>query len=690
MSLGILGAAVLLLLLLIAGLKLNPFLALILTALAVGMSNGMPAPAALESLLKGIGDTMGSLALILVFGAILGRMIEESGAAHSISRALTRVFGERRLDWSLLVTGFLVGLPMIYNSSFLVLIPLVYTLAVTTKTPMMRLGIPLSAALSVAHGFLPPHPAPTSIAVLYKADVNLTLLYGLLLAVPAIILSGPVLARFFRHLRNEPPAGLFEPREFRPEELPALSVSLVTVLSPVMLMLAGAAAEMMKMQGRAAEAIRFLSDPTIALFAAVLISFVTLGLRRGRNVESLMKSVGTAVSSVSMVLLIIAAGGAFKQVLLDAGTGEAIKQWASGLAVSPLILAWSVAALLRLALGSATVAAITAAGVVVPLVPGSGVAPELLVLSTTAGSLMFSHFNDIGFWMFKEYYNVTVRQTFQIWTVMESIVAVTGLLGTLALAPLVGSPGPRAFYVNSYHEGYGSSDAVMAGIRDKLAASGVAVDVFFLDAKRDPGGVANKAAEAMAASRTAGPQVLLVSDDDAVKALVVPHFRNGPIPVVFCGVNWDAAQYGLPTPWVTGMVEVVPVKEALGIIKAQFPNVRRLTVLSEDSASEHNNTRILEARYRALGFEPRFRLVRDFVAWKIAFAHEQDSSDAQYLPTNGAIRDWNDGEAEAWVRKHARKPAVTCDDFMVPYVTIGSPRSRGSRANGPPRRRQQS
>ena len=559
MSLVILGAAVLLLLVLIAGLKLNPFLALILTALAVGMGNGMPAEAALQSLLKGIGETMGSLALILVFGAILGRMIEESGAAHTISRALTRLIGERRLDWSLLVTGFLVGLPMIYNASFLVLIPLVYTLAVTTKTPMMRLGIPLSAALSVAHGYLPPHPAPTSIAVLYKADVNLTLLYGLLLAVPAIILSGPVLARFFGHLRNEPPAGLFEPREFRPEELPSLGVSLATVLSPVMLMLAGAAAEMMKMQGRAAEAVRFLSDPTIALFAAVLMSFVTLGIRRGRNVESLMKSVGTAVSSVSMVLLIIGAGGAFKQVLLDAGTGEAIKEWASGLAVSPLILAWSVAALLRLALGSATVAAITAAGVVVPLVPGAGVAPELLVPATTAGSLMFSHFNDIGFWMFKEYYNVTVRQTFQIWTVMESIVAIVGLAGTLVLAQWVGTPSPRAVYVNSYHEGYGPSDAVMSGIRDRLSAGGVRLDVYFLDAKRKPEGTARRVEQVLAAIGAARPEVLLASDDDAVQSLVVPHFRNGPIPVVFCGVNWDASQYGLPTPTVTGIIEVVPV-----------------------------------------------------------------------------------------------------------------------------------
>ncbi|MFN3323203.1 MAG: gluconate:H+ symporter [Bryobacteraceae bacterium] len=441
MTLAVLAAAVILLLFLIVKLKLNAFLALILTSFAVGLANGMAATAVLQSVLKGIGDTMGGLALILVFGATLGKMIEESGAAHSISNALTNLFGERRIEISILITGFLVGLPMIYNASFLVLIPLVYTLSATTGRPLMALGIPLSSALSVAHGYLPPHPAPTSIAVLYGADVNLTLLYGLILAVPATLLAGPVLARFFRHIEVKPPAQFFQAREFKASELPGIAVSTLTILVPVLLMLCGAVASLAGLEGAAGDAVQFLSDPTMALLIAVLVSFYTLGLARGREMDSLMKSMGSAAASVSMVLLIIAAGGAFKQILLDAGTGEAIKELAAGIAVSPLVLAWSASALLRLALGSATVAAITAAGIVLPMIPGSGVAPELLVLATAAGSLMFSHFNDIGFWMFKEYYNVSVRQTFQIWTVMESIVAVVGLLGTLALSRIVPAGG---------------------------------------------------------------------------------------------------------------------------------------------------------------------------------------------------------------------------------------------------------
>jgi gluconate transporter len=441
MPLILLGLSIILLLLLIVRLKLNPFLALLLASFFVGVLNGMSADAALRSILKGIGDTMGSLALVLVFGAVLGKLIEESGAAHTISYAFTHWFGARRIQFSVLATGFLVGLPMIYNAGFLVLIPLVYTLSSTSGASLMSLGIPLCAALAVTHGYLPPHPAPTSIAILYGADVNRTLLCGLVLAIPVAILAGPVLASFFRKVKTQPPAELYQGVTFRKEDLPGLGLSFFTILIPVFLMLAGALASMAPHIGSGLlTASKFLSDPNVALLLAVLVGFYTLGLRRGRTMEALMKSVGTGAASVSMVILIIAAGGAFKQVLVDCGTGDAVKEIAAHAQLSPILLAWATAALLRLALGSATVAAITAAGIIVPLVPHSGVAPELLVIATTSGSLMFSHFNDIGFWMFKEYYNVSVKQTFQIWTVMESIVALAGLAGAFLLHALLGGP----------------------------------------------------------------------------------------------------------------------------------------------------------------------------------------------------------------------------------------------------------
>jgi len=459
-TLAVLVGAVVLLLLLIARCKLNAFLALLLTSFVVGLCDGMTPERTLQSIFKGIGDTAGSLALILVFGAILGKLIEESGAAHSISRRFIRIAGTQRIQLAVMLTGLIVGMSMIYNASFLVLIPLIYTLSVETGLPLLYLGIPLSASLSVAFGYLPPSPAPSAIATLYGADINRTLLYGFALVLPAAFLAGPILSRFFRHTRNEPPAGLYQPRHFADRDLPGFWISLLSILLPVALMAASGVAQAIGARGTLAVAAKFCGNPTVALILAVLAGLYTLGKRRGRNMDSLMKSVASGVASVSMVLMIIAAGGAFKQVLLDAGTGNAIKILASHIPVSTLVLAWCTAALLRLAVGSATVAAITAGGIIVPLVHTSGVAPELLVLATTSGSLMFSHFNDIGFWMFKEYYNATVRQTFQVWTVMESIVAIVGLCGTLLLAHIVPAPPKPIVYGNSYHVGNTSSDEV--------------------------------------------------------------------------------------------------------------------------------------------------------------------------------------------------------------------------------------
>ncbi len=678
MQLILLGASIALLLVLIARLKLNAFLALVLTSLVVGVLNGMSPDQALKSVLKGVGDTMGSLVLILVFGAILGKLIEESGAAHTISYALTDLFGKRRIQLSVLITGFIVGLPMIYNASFLVLIPLIYTLSATAGLRLMYLGIPLSSALSVTHGYLPPHPAPTSIALMYQADVNQTLLYGLILAVPATILAGPVLALFFRHVQNQPPPDFYRPRVFKREELPGLAVSLLTTLVPVLLMLAGAVVTLTaKGNGRVMVAAKFLSDPTIALLIAVLVGFYTLGLRRGRDMESVMKSVAAGAASVSMVILIIAAGGAFKQVLLDCGTGEAIKTLTAQIQVSPILLAWSAAALMRLALGSATVAAITAAGMVLPLVPNSGVSPELLVIATTSGSLMFSHFNDIGFWMFKEYYNVSVKQTFQIWTVMESIVAVTGLagaflLGSAGVGPVSQAP-RRVFYVNSYHEGYPSSDQTMSAIREILGQKGVTLEVAYLDAKRHPldTDLRARAETVLAAIRRFSPHVLIASDDDAARHILAPYFRQGPVPAVFCGVNWSAKQYGLPTPNVTGILEVVPIEETLREVQRAHPGIRRLRVLSEDSVSERSNRQLLGPIYRSLGLEPSYALVGEFDSWRRGFEAAQHEADVIYLPTNGAIRGWDANAARNHVRRHIRRPVVTCDDFMMPYAAFG-------------------
>jgi len=441
-------------LILLMWVKLDAFFALLITSFVVGVLAGMDMMEILNSVVKGIGGTMGNIILILTFGAMLGKLIEESGAAHTITYKLTDLFGVKNIQYAILITGFLVGLPMMYNASFLVMIPLIYTFAYTTKMPLMWLGIPLSATLSIAHGYLPPHPAPTYVSFIYGADVNQVLMYGLVPVIPACLLAGILLSRFFRKVEVSPPAELYQEKHFKKEELPGLGRSVFTAVVPVLLMLAGALIDILigkevdyqafLMERMANETwvfifskilnlAKFLSDPNMALMVAVLIGLYTLGLRQGRKMPDLMKSLGKSVGAIAMIILIIAAGGAFSQVLKDSGVNEYIKEVASGIQFNPLILGFSVAAVIRLAVGSATVATMTAAGILLPIVQGSGVMPELMVLATGSGSLLFSHINDIGFWMFKEYYNVSIKQTFAIWTVMESIVGLVGLGAALFL-----------------------------------------------------------------------------------------------------------------------------------------------------------------------------------------------------------------------------------------------------------------
>lgn len=425
---------ILVILFLVSKLRWNIFIALLVSCFAVGAFNGMNVVAILNSVLFGIGETTGKIVLIIVFGAMLGKLIEESGAAHAITYWFISIFGEKRLPLALMLTGFAIGLPMIYNASFLVLIPLVYTFASTTRFPLLYLGIPLCATLSVAHGYLPPHPAPTAVSNMLHADVNLTLLYGIIIGIPAIILGGPFLARFFKNTVVLPPKELYTPREFAKSELPKIGISIFTVLIPIILMVAGAVYNIsVGGKDRLGSFFNFISDPNFALFFSVIVGIYTLGTRKGRSMEQVMKSLTNSVGSVSLIILIIAAGGAFKQVLIDSGVGKYIEGVAQNMQASPLILAWGAAALLRLAFGSATVATITAAGMMAPVVSGLDISPELVVLATGSGSLMFSHFNDTGFWMFKEYFNLSIKQTFMSWTVMECIVSTAGLAGVLIL-----------------------------------------------------------------------------------------------------------------------------------------------------------------------------------------------------------------------------------------------------------------
>lgn len=438
MILLILGLGICLLLFLMIRFHLNAFMALIIVALLVGVAEGMNIQDALVAVTQGMGTTLGSLAMILAFGAMLGKLVEESGAAHKIAYSLVNVLGEKNMQWAVLITSFIVGLPMIYNAGFLVIIPLLYSISSAAKKPLLLLAIPMCSALSVAHGLLPPHPAPSAIAVTYGADINLTLLFGLLISLPALLFSGPLFAGFFKNVQVSPPETLYKERFFKKDELPSLGISILITIFPVLLMLLGVVADLsLEKTSLVYSVLKFAGDPNIALLLSVLAGIYFLGVRTDRKIKDIMNSLSGSVAAIAMILLIIGAGGSFKEVLQKSGVSDYIGAITHNLNISPLILAWCISALIRLAIGSATVAAITASGIVLPLLQGSAVRPELLVLATTSGSLMFSHVNDIGFWMFKQYFNLSIRQTFLSWTIMETIVAVTGLVGVLLLDLIV-------------------------------------------------------------------------------------------------------------------------------------------------------------------------------------------------------------------------------------------------------------
>jgi Gnt-I system high-affinity gluconate transporter/Gnt-II system L-idonate transporter len=434
MPLIIVAFGVLFLLLLMIGFKLNAFIALILVSLAVGIAEGMTPSAVITSIQNGVGSTLGSLSLIIGFGAMLGNLVAESGAAQRITYSLIKSFGVARIHWAVVLTGFVVGIPLFYNAGFVLLIPIVFTLAASTGLPLVYIGMPMAASLSVTHGFLPPHPGPTAIAVIFKADIGMTLVYGIILAIPTIVMAGPVFASFLKGIKANPPKGLFQIKQFEDAQMPGYGISLFTALVPVLLMAIASLINVFLPDTSALKpAVTFIGDPAIALLISVLVAIFTLGLNRGKTMSEVMQIISSSITGIAMILLIIGGGGALKQVLVDSGVGSYIADLGKQANFSPLILAWSISALLRVCLGSATVAGLTAAGIVLPVLESTGANPELMVLATGAGSLMLSHVNDPGFWMFKEYFGLSLPQTFSSWTLMETIVSVMGLLGVLLL-----------------------------------------------------------------------------------------------------------------------------------------------------------------------------------------------------------------------------------------------------------------
>ena len=425
---------ILLLFVLIAKFKLNAFISFIIVCVFVGVFQGMELDRIVEAIQIGMGNTLGFLVMILGLGAMLGKLVSDSGAAQRITSKLASIFGIKYIQWAVVVAGFIVGIPMFYSVGFVILIPLVFNIAASTGLPLIYVGLPMLASLSVTHGFLPPHPAPTAIASMFNADIGKTLLYGIIIAIPTIIVAGPLFTRTIKNIKATPLKEFYNPIVLKDEEMPGMGISLFTTLLPIILILCSTLFTLfISGEFLFKKIIVFIGNPVIAMLISVLVAIYALGISRGKKMPELMNSVSSSVSSITMILLIIAGAGALKQILVASGVSDYIGALLNGSSISPLILAWLIATVIRVCVGSATVAGLTAAGIALPLIQNTGVSPELMVLAIGSGSLMLSHVNDGGFWMFKEYFNLTVKETLSTWTVMETTVGIIGLIGVLIL-----------------------------------------------------------------------------------------------------------------------------------------------------------------------------------------------------------------------------------------------------------------
>lgn len=448
MPLVIVAIGIITLLVLIMGLKLNTFVSLIIVSFVVAILLGMPLDQIVTTIEAGLGGTLGHLALIFGLGAMLGKLIADAGGAQRIAMTLVAKFGEKNIQWAVVVASFIIGIALFFEVGLVLLIPIVFAISRQLRVSILYLGIPMVAALSVTHGFLPPHPGPTVIAGEYGADLGQVLLYGFLVAVPTVIIAGPLFTKVAKRLVPESfkktgnIASLGEQKEFDLSETPGFGISVFTAMLPVLLMSIATILTLLQKtlgwDGNAVlSAIQFIGNASTAILISLLVAVYTMGLARNIPIKTVMDSCTTAITQIGMMLLIIGGGGAFKQVLIDGGVGKYVAELFADTTLSPILLAWLIAAILRISLGSATVASLTTAGLVIPLLGQSDVNLALVVLATGAGSLIASHVNDAGFWMFKEYFGLTMKETFATWTLLETIISVFGLGFVLLLSLVV-------------------------------------------------------------------------------------------------------------------------------------------------------------------------------------------------------------------------------------------------------------
>jgi gluconate transporter len=421
-------AAIGLLLFLILAVRLHAFLALLISSMALGLGVGMQPVKVLKSIQTGFGEALGFIAVVVALGAMIGRFLEHSGGGRILADWLLTKFGKENAVWAVLVAAFLVGLPIFFEVGFIILVPLAWSLTRESKKSLLYYGLPMTAALTVTHAMVPPHPAPSAAASLLGADLGRTILYGALLSIPMAISGGILYGRWIANKIYVPVPEIAARVKEEKSDLPPPSVGLVILilLLPVLFIFASSIADLVKFESGGV--LGFLGHPFSALLITALAAMYVFGVRRGLNRDQLGKMATDSLMPIGTLLAIMGGGGAFKQVIVDSGVGPYAGKLLASSAISPLVVAYLVAAAMRMAQGSATVAIITAAGIVAPLVKGiPGYSPEMIVLSLCAGGTILSHVNDAGFWIVNEYFGMTVPQTLQSWTAMKVLTSIVGI-----------------------------------------------------------------------------------------------------------------------------------------------------------------------------------------------------------------------------------------------------------------------
>ncbi|MDQ0861866.1 GntP family permease [Bacillus sp. V2I10] len=416
--------------------KWHAFISLTVASLFLAIMSGLSMDKIIGAYETGVGSVLGHLVGILALGTILGKLMSDSGAGMQVADFFIRFFGVKRLPWAMLFSGFIIGIPVFFEVGIVILLPLVISIYKTTKQNILLIALPVIAGLSIVHGLVPPHPGAMTAIGIYDADMGKVLIYSLVIALPAAIIAGPLFAKWV-HKRVIPEG---EPELIRintaSKKLPGTGISFVIILLPVILMILSVVAPYMALPDGAVKFCLFIGSPVMALLIACFAAYYFLGFRQGFDKNLLKKLTDECLLPVGSIILIIGAGGGFKQILIDSGVGTSIAQMSEQASLSPIVLAFMVAGLIRIATGSATVALTTAAGIVSPIIEHmSGVNLELLVIATGAGSLMFSHVNDAGFWLVKEYLGLTVKETFKTWTVLETLLSFIAF-GTVLLFDL--------------------------------------------------------------------------------------------------------------------------------------------------------------------------------------------------------------------------------------------------------------